>query len=274
MPKLDILIAAYGPESLENIARLNHPKHPGVRYIVGWQKYDVTKIPECLKTRSDFKLHLEDSIGLCNNRNSLLNVSDAPLVLISDDDLEYSASQLENLLRAWEENPDAHFLTFRYHSDYFPKHYPKYSFNLKKAPKGYFVTSMELSLNIKNIRRDFGNKAIIRFDTKFGINGSMFGSGEEDLLIAEMLKLGLEGKFIPEEICTNTDSTTSERIGNSKDFISTKGAVISIIKPNTWILRMLTHAWRATKQPDTKHISFFTYCKWWISGVNKIRTKS
>lgn len=271
MADIQILIAAFGPEAIEKIAGLHHALHPAVEYLVSWQNYDVDRIPGDIKNRKDFKIFLEDSSGLCNNRNALLRRADAPIVVISDDDLIYTSTHIENLLKAFRENLDSHFLALQYESEKYPKQYPATPFDLRHPPKNYFVTSMELAFNLERIKRDFASTDDIFFNPAFGVNGSLFGSGEEDILICRLLKRNFRGSYVPLSICINTDSTTSEREMTSQGFIETKGAVISYVKPSTSRLRMLSHAWRAHKSEGEGHISFFTYCNWWLKGAKKAR---
>lgn len=270
MPEIQVQICAYGPDALHKIASLRHDPFPGVEYLIGWQNYDKNRIPASIASRKDFRIIFVESIGLCNNRNSLLQATNADFVLISDDDLEYHREHFAALNKGIVAYADYHFLTFRYASADYPKSYPPESFNLSKPPKGYFVTSMELLLNMTKIRADFGKDAI-RFNPAFGINGTLFPCGEEDVLIHFMLQHGMMGRFIPSDICINTDSTTSERIGATRGFIETKGAVISIVKPSTRYLRMLTHAWRSWKSQGEGHVPFLTYCRWWLAGEKKLK---
>ena len=273
MCKLQILIAAYGPDALEKIASLPHPSFPGVEYLVCWQNHDKDRIPDSLRERKDFKIYFEESTGLCNNRNALLEKAGDCPVLISDDDLAYKEAHLNNVIEGFRQNPDCHFLTFKYHSDAYPKTYPEEGFDIQNPPKGYFVTSMELALNLKKIRSEGNEQESLYFNPAFGVNGTVFICGEEDLLIDSMLKKGFSGRFVPSEVCVNTDSTTAERQGNTREFIETKGAVISHIRPSTWLPRMLTHALRAAKESGENRIPFLTYCKWWMAGVRKARKK-
>lgn len=267
MSDIHVLIAAYGPEALEKIASLPHPEHPGVDYIVSWQRYDRQRIPEEIKKRQDFRIHFEDSTGLCRNRNALMGLVKDGIAVIADDDLAYIPEHFENIRHGMAENPHSHFLSFRYSSENFPKTYPSDSFPLSRPPKGYFVTSMEMVFNLDRINQDFGSTSDIIFDTDYGVNGHIFGSGEEDILVHSLLKNGYKATFVPEDICINTESTTSERIGDTRDFIATKGAVMLLIKPYSWPLRMLTHAWRSK-------VPFFRFCRWWLGGVRRARGKN
>lgn len=275
MSELLILISAYGPQALEKIASLRHESCQNVRYIVGWQKYDVRRIPSFLKQRKDFTILYEETVGLCNNRNALLKYAWDEIVtvtdydvyaLIADDDLEYTANNLNAAFKAFETNPRSHILTFQYASALFPKKYPSKSFDIRRPPKGYFVTSMELGFNLSLFKQSFENLEPIYFHPAFGVNGTLFGCGEEDLLLSRLLRKDCTGTYIPVEICSNTESTTSERISDTEAFIETKGAVMGYLKPYTWPLRMWTHAWRARK-----NVSLFKYCLWWLNGRGKAR---
>ena len=269
MADLQVLIAAYGGDAAEKIASLSHPELPGVEYLVSWQNFDTSKIPDSLNQRSDFKIFYEESTGLSNNRNNLLQKASAPVVLISDQDVAYSQKHIKTILDSFEEYPDCDFLAFRYSSSDFPKVYPRTSFQLDSAPKGYFLSSIELALNLKRIKK-LGNLSHWQFNPFFGINGKLFGCAEEDVLMANVRNKGYRGRFIPADICLHTGPTTSERKGAAKECIEAKGAAMIFIKPGTWTLRMLIHAWRASRNPSAK-TPFFQYCRWWMEGVRKAR---
>ena len=264
MEKADIrvLIAAYGPDALERIASLPHPRAQGVAYFVSWQCHQDTPVSRSLAEREDFMIFREESVGLCNNRNALLKYAGDGIALISDDDLAYASDHFENVRKAFGDNPECHILAFRYASQDYPKRYPGKGFDLKKPEKGYFVTSMEIALNAGLIKREFGSMKTVEFHPAFGVNGTLFGSGEEDILICRLLRRGFKGRYIPAEICVNTESTTSERTGDTEGFIQTKGAVMTYISPLTWPLRMLTHAFRSD-------LPLLKYCRWWLAGVRK-----
>lgn len=269
MAELQVLIAAYGPDALEKIASLPHASHEGVEYVVSWQDYDRNRVPDRLRQREDFRIQYEESRGLCNNRNALLRLASADYAVIADDDLVYTPRHLENILEGFETFPDFDILTFRYESPDYPKTYPDHIFNLQKPPRGYFVTSMEIALNLKQIRRHSDWTDALSFNPAFGVNGLHFGSGEEDLFITRLLRKGYNAMFIPRDICMNTQSTTAERTGTTKEFIATKGAVMTYVKPGSWRLRMLAHALRASHGPKGNRIGFFRYCSWWLSGVRE-----
>lgn len=271
--KLQILIVAYG--LADGILELHrHPKMDDVEYVVSWQKHDVSKLPNEILEREDIRIYPTDTTGISRNRNEAFLHADADYVMLSDADLIYTEQNIKNIIRGFEENPEMSILTFQYYSPDFSKEYPTHAFSLNSThPKGYTLTSFEIGFNLKNIRQRFGSLADLRFNTNFGINGDIpeFICGEEDILVSRLLKKGYPGKFLPLEIATHPGSTTGMRAGQTPDFIATKGACIRFIHPETWFLRMLTHAWRSSRERQISRIGFIRYCALWLKGVRLAR---
>ena len=261
---LKILIAAYGPDALMRIASLPHPEMEGVEYVVSWQNDGGTEIPSTLLERRDFRIYRTSGSGLSNNRNALLEKAEGGIALISDDDLGYTTAHLETVRRAFADHPEAHFITFRYASKRYPKKYPEEAFDLRRPPKGYYVTSMEMAFNLDKLRAD-GKAEVLRFDPRFGVNGTLFCCGEEDILLHNLLKAGLKGLYLPVEVCDNPEPTTATRLRDSREMTEAKGAVICHVSPLTWPLRMLSHARRSKTVPRA------TYIRRWLAGVKKYR---
>lgn len=275
---LHILIAAYGKEALKGIASLPHPGYPGVDYTVNWQKHEGAPIPPQLQEREDFRIIRDDTTGLCNARNSLLKAAlermdanpDAQhRALISDDDVSYSTEDLRRLIEALKKNPEYGFLTFRYDSSRHHKFYPEEEFEFPYTPKGYFVSSIEIALNLTLLRPLIEKRGHRLFNTAFGINGSLFCAGEEDVAIELLLRNGFRGKYIPEYIASHPMESTSDRIFNTRSFVETKAAGMLYTKRFTWPARMGVHALRAARLKDDNHVGFFRFCGWWLSGVKK-----
>lgn len=268
-PLLEVLISTKGGDGIKRIASSSHPSLPGVRYVVSWQEGNPELLPESLAVRPDFKIIYADSVGLSKNRNNALKHSEAPIVLISDDDLEYSERHLENVISAFSENPDLPVLTFRYESSDFPRLYPSTEFDLNNPPKGYFAVSFEIALNLKRIKEEMDQDVIPLFNENFGL-GAMFGSGEEDLLINNLMRSGLRGKFVPRDVCIHKGPTTGIKEKYSPGFIQTQGAVVSHLRPVSWPLRLFLYALRHAADRDSP-IGFFGYISQFIKGVVKAK---
>lgn len=262
--ELQVLICTYGEDGIRSVATHKHPEAEGVEYVVSWQKSEGIEIPGTLRNRKDFHIYPTDSIGLCRNRNACLAHATAPFVLISDDDLDYEEDDLKRALQTFRENPELAILTFRYRNRQFPKSYPSFEFPLTSRPKGYSACSFEIGLNLRNILK---HGRLPHFNEHFGI-GTEFGSGEEEILIHDLLKAGHKGRFFPVEICEHFGPTTGERDRSEPRFIACKGAVISHIYPLSWPLRLIAHMLR---EPKRIGMTPLDYCRHWLRGIKKSR---
>ena len=262
--RLQVLICTFGADGIERVASSAHPLLTGVEYIVSWHHAGTTPLPESLR-RPDFKVYATDSTGLARNRNHALSKATAPLLLLSDDDVAYTAEGLQRVIDAFDSHPDCELLTFRYESVSGSKHYPDSPFRLDNPPKGYFASSIEIAFR----RREAGK--IIWFNEHFGI-GADFPSGEEDIFIRDCLDAGLRGMFVPATVARHDDATTSGRNLMLPSRPLTKGAVFLRLHPRTWIARMMAHAlreiplWRQGKAPSP-----LSFCANWIKGVNRAK---
>ncbi len=253
-PLLQVLIVAYGADGIRRVAAGAHPAVSGVEYLVSWQKAEC-EIPSELE-RPDFRIVRTTTRGSASNHNNTLRLATAPLLLLADDDLSYSAEGLRGIIDAFDRHPDCDILTFKYDSDC-PKRYPEIEFPITKAPKGYYTTMFEIAFRRASLPEN------VRFNEHFGVNCD-FCAGEEDLFLHAMLESGMKGRFIPETICFHPGPTTCDR-KPQRELLEAKGAVFTRLKPYTWPLRMIAHALRAGKG------RFFSYCSQWYSGVRKAR---
>lgn len=259
--QLQVLICTFGEAGIRRIAEASHPRIPGVEYIVSWQLGDSDgNIPEGLQ-RDDFRILLSDTRGLSRNRNIALDAASAPICLIADDDLSYDPDAFRNIIEVFKADPQLDIAAFRY-SGGDGKHYPDHEFDLRLPPKGYYVSSIELAF-----RRESVMASGIRFDLRFGI-GAQFPSGEENIWLHQLLQAGLKGKFFPITIANHEALTTGSRLGADPEFIRTKGAVMRILFPRSWPLRLLTHALSNTRHPD---IPTGLYIRSWLTGAKEIK---
>ena len=181
------------------------PRVAGVRYLVSLQNPDNLSltVPSSLD-RPDVEIFEHADRGLSVNRNAAIEHSDADVILIADDDLEYTAEGLSYVKRVFDENPSLDFATFCYDGDD-RKVYPEYEFDIKaKLPSGYYLTSFELAIR----RRSLGG---LRFSPHMGVGAPLFGSGEENVFMYKLTLKGLKGRFFPKVITIHAGLTTGSR---------------------------------------------------------------
>lgn len=262
--RLQVLICTFGEEGIRRVCLSAHPAVYGVEYLVSWQLPDGDcAVPEELARRDDFRIVKSATRGLSRNRNIALDAATAPLVLISDDDVSYTADRLESVVRVFEDRPDVGLITMQYESPDYPKEYLPEEMDLRGNPRGYYATSFEIALRLRHVR-----EAGIRFNERFGI-GAEFMAGEEQIFIYDALRSGIECRYVPCIICRHEGTTTSDRHFYDPAYIATKGAVISRLFRFSWPFRMLTHALR--NAGGGKPIGRMAYLKAWIDGVERMR---
>lgn len=258
MTQLQVMICTFGADGIRRVAETAHPRVDGVEYLVSWQTAGMHSpvVPLSLRERPDFTVIATPTRGLSINRNNALSHATAPLLLVSDDDVVYTADRLKRVIAAFDRNPTDGFICFMFESAVAGKSYPAKEFSFDQAiPRGYYTSSIEIAL-----RSEALSKSGVRFDERFGL-GARFGSGEEEILIADLLRAGIKGRFVPETIARHDDMTTGPRRADTDEAVRTKGAVFRRIHPYTWPLRMIAHALRL------KNGNRLRYLYQWLSGA-------
>lgn len=238
---LDVLIATHRPDGIRRVDGMSLPLVEGVRYIVSWQMGGDTPVPAALAGRDDVEIHRTESIGLSLNRNDGISRSQADIYLIADDDLSYTAGQLRAVMEAFGSRPDMDVAAFMAESDV-PKPYPSAECPVMPYPKGYYPTSFEIA-----VRRS-ARTAPLRFDLRFGLGSGVFHLGEEDVFMLSAHRLGLDMRFIPIVITRHDGPTTGERAVSDPKALRAMGAVMLLLYPATFPLRIPLKAWRLARK--------------------------
>ncbi len=252
-PALEVMIAAYGADGMRRVAEGSHPRVEGVEYTVCWQK-PQGEIPEEIAGREDFRVIESGETGLSRNRNLGLDKARCQLLLIADDDTDYTPESLRGVIEAFARHPECGFLTFRFETEKGTKSYPNNEFDWTSPPKGMYLSSVELAL-----RRE---AAGVRFDERFGA-GSVFAAGEEQLFLHSLMRKGIKGRYVPLTVCRHPGETTAERV-DPRLLTEAKGAAFRLLYPFSWPLRMLTHAMRSADKA--------AYCKAWLRGASALHS--
>lgn len=239
--RLQVLICTYGAEGMQRLLEHAHPRTPGVEWRVSWQLpgEDISVLP-ALMQREDFTVIKTTDRGLSRNRNNALNnASNAPYILLADDDTNYTAEALTELLNAFEKHKEAEVIMCRSTVDgKIVKNYGEGSFDLRNPPKGWYATSFEMAFRKKAAEG-------VKFCENAGVGAPKIIAGEENIFLHKLLKKGRKGIGIALTICNHTGPTTSERLLQSKQYHFTQGAVISYLKPLSWPLRLPLYALRS-----------------------------
>lgn len=240
-PQLQVQIVAFGQDGIDRVVSHKHPVMKEVRWLVSIQSggKEIT-IPSILKERNDFDILVHDDHGVSRNRNYALDFqNEAPLVLLSDDDVDYEPEGLLRVIESFRLYPDADILCFRYtcNGRYY-KPYRSSVFSLDKIPRGWYPSTIEMAF-----RRNSAPK--VRFNELVGPGSDVIKIGEDTVWFNDMLRNGAKGYFIPEDICRHDQLSSGERLKTSYEFIFAHGAVMTHIYPLTWFPRLIVHGMRS-----------------------------
>lgn len=236
---LDVAIATWKPEGILRVADMNLPEVPGVRYVVSWQMAGQNpNIPKLLAQRNDILVCFTNEPGLGANRANACRNCNAPIILIADDDITYSAQQLLSVIDIFKKNPDIDLAAFRY--DGANKTYPAQETEISyPMPKNYYISSIEIAFRQRVLDK-------VCFNSDFGIGSSVFQAGEDTMFLYDAIKAGFHCRFFPITICTHDHPSTGDRPMPRGVALAT-GKLIRLEHPRSWILRIPLKAWRNTK---------------------------
>lgn len=263
--QLDVLIASFGKEGITRLSRLTLPVLKGVRWLISSQipGGDFPPIPDSLQ-RHDIVISFSDSSGLSFNRNLLLDMAEAPVCLIADDDLIFSSEGLAGIINSFRENPDISVGAFKYDSlpswyrdnpsspvtdkPVCEKYYPDHTFPLERPVKNFYISAIEMAFRLDDIR-----KAGIRFNENFGIKAK-YPCGEDTVFLHDCIKSGLKCRFFPIHIATHLGVSTGNRKVGDADILRAQGILIPLLYPASGFLRVILKAWRSSRSSASSFI--------------------
>lgn len=159
--------------------------------------------------------------GLSKSRNKALDYARGEICLLSDDDLIYRNDLEEQILHAFDGNPNCDLLFFQVEGiDKKFKNYPD-----RACKVGYIkslrISSVEIAFRTSKIK-----EAGIRFNEIFG-TGAKYASGEENIFLFHCLGKGLNMKYIPLKIADMYVGNSSWFRGFNRDYFHAKGAAFT-----------------------------------------------
>lgn len=161
-----------------------------------------------------------EETGLSKSRNRALEKSEADIVLLADDDVQFVDHLEAKVIRAFEEFPDADVITFRvqtpeglsYKNSYQEKEFQHTRSSIFK------VSSVEIAVRASKIKA-----SNIQFDERFGL-GTQFKSGEEVIFLNDCLNAGLKLMYVPEVLVIHPLESSGKILDGS--YFRSKGAIV------------------------------------------------
>lgn len=262
---LDITICTYGHEGLMRTAAMILPPMPGVRYIVSWQmpgESAALPLPPEL-SRADIIVSQIDSRGLSANRNNAISLASADIIYIADDDISIYPDGLRAMLDTFESRPQLDIAALRYDGTD-AKRYPDTTFDLRRPPRGYYLSSIELCFR----RRVFDSG--LRFSTLLGIGAPVLGAGEEANIVHRALCRGFAGRFFPITIARHDGLSTGNHDFNPRAIMA-EGASHSYLNRYLAPAKMLVAAYRHKKSLSATLRYYRFLLKGYVYGLRHFR---
>ena len=181
---------------------------PGIKYLDGFQNLVVVQNPtsESLPSADPAVKRVElHSKGVAKSRNAVIDNATTEYLLFGDDDIEFKEESINSAITFLEANKEISILLLQAvdETGALRKRYPSRAHPLKLTNSAKAAT-YEMIIRTPDIK-----KASIRFDENFGAGAQNY-LGDEYIFIADALRAGLKGLFLPIVIATHpTDSSGS-----------------------------------------------------------------
>ena len=222
MPKLTV-----GYSVLADRAKnITPPKNPDWEILVITQGGEVGKVFENSKTIS------LSSIGVAKSRNATISNATGEYLVFADDDIVFEEKGLKEAIRFLDEHPNISLLLTQATdpNGNLRKQYPAKEEKLTLLNSARAAT-YEMIIRVEEIR-----KLGIRFDESFGAGVENY-LGDEYIFIADLIKAGGQGVFIPivtaihpENSSGSVWGTAKDRLARAKVFTRVFGASAPIVR--------------------------------------------
>lgn len=262
MQILEVLICTID-DGINHVNNMVLPPIDYIKYLISWQRTDSTEkeIPQALLQRQDIRVVTAEGKGLAANRNNALSHAEGDILILADDDAKYRPEYFKTILHAYEENPEADILTFQMVDGmgHFHKKYPVYPFNYAQCPKGFYYSSLEITMRRK--------AHLPLFDTRFGLGATYLGCGEEEIFIHDAAQNKMLIRYIPKVIVETPHATTGARFDTDVKVRRAKGAVLFVLH-GYWsaTLRCLKYALKLKKNTLRSFIDMYDGIKYMKNG--------
>lgn len=238
----EILISTYGAEGINRLARDGALPHiEGVTYLISWQRGNcVADIPQSL-FREDVRVVIALSIGSGANRANAIVHAKGDWCMIADDDLVFDVEGIKEMMKRLEAHSELDFALGQSNGGD-AKLFPLSEYDVFPLAKNHFVTEFEIVVRLQSLR-----KAGINFNSHFGV-GKELRTGEGAVLLYEMKRNKLRGRYFPIVLACHPGLTTSERVALDGGVLKAEGVIVALNYPFTGLLRVPLMVWRRSRR--------------------------
>ncbi len=183
-----------------------------------------------------FQMVSSDTRGVGINRNLALQLATADILLFADDDIRYYDSDLQGVIDAFRQLPDADVIFFAIDMTRDGKVFDRRRNRVKRL---HLHTAMKFGACRMAVRRASIEKARISFSKLFG-GGCIYGSGEDSVFIRDCLRAGLKLYSHDYVLGACAKDSSTWFTGYNEKYFYDRGALLACAYP--WLKHLMK--WR------------------------------
>lgn len=227
MSKFEVLCVTMHQENFSKIQQMNI--HSDVFFA---NQADSTFFEEVEFEGHKARMLTTNTRGVGANRNLTLMYASSEIVLLSDDDMYYTDTYEQDILREFETHPDADVMIFNIGTVGGQDRAQKQN---KRAKKVAPWSRMPYGAPRIALRLDALRRKNIWFTTFFG-GGCKYTNGEDSIFIADLRRAGLKIYVTNVYIGTVDMSASTWFCGANEEFYFNKGVYLKAVHPNAMLL--------------------------------------
>jgi len=206
-----------------------------------------------------------NEIGLSKSRNLAIKNASKRICLIADDDVVYFPNFENQIISAFNQNPQTSIITFNHQREGLDKPQNISQITFSHSPKSIWnVCSIEVAFQIKDITDNN-----IYFDENFGL-GSYFETAEEYLFLWEAIQLKLKALCCPFVIVSHPLITSGENQGEDK-IVCARAALFYKTKANLAYIWLLKYVFFLARNEYVDWNECVKKYKTGLSGIRKYK---
>lgn len=187
-----------------------------------------------------------DTRGVGINRNFALELAKADILLFADDDMTYYDGDLQGVIDAFRELPDADVILFSVDLTREGKVYDKRRTPTKRA---YIWNSMKYGTYRIAVRRQSVRRHNIWFSTLFG-GGCQYGCGEDSIFLRECFRAGMKVYSHSYVLGACAKDTSSWFTGYNEKYFYDRGAMLACAFKRTKHIIKWYYIWKFSKKTN------------------------
>lgn len=238
---LEVLVATMRQEDFSLHKRMNLRTNAVVANQCGeWE------LREEIQDFGRLRMISSQTRGVGVNRNLALTLAEADILLFADDDIVYYDSDLQGVIDAFRELPDADVIFFGIDMTRNGEVFDKRRNQKKRL---HIWNSLRYGAARMAVRREAIKKNRLSFSTLFG-GGCRYGSGEDTLFILDCFRAGLKAYSHSYVLGACAKDTSTWFSGFNEKYMFDKGAWVACAFPKIKHMMKWYFIWRFSKKTE------------------------